>query len=72
MKEKLEYIGRVFEEGSGTIFMNWTCSGIRFEYSGRILMADLEAICGREVETDEHGKPLNKEFRKTWPYGISG
>ena len=68
MKEKLEYIGRVFEDESGIIFMNWTCSGVRFEYSGRILMADLEAVCGREVETDEHGNPLSKEFRKTWPY----
>lgn len=61
----LQRLGRIYESSKQELFMNWTCSGLRFQFQGTCLVAELQAICGEEYEN-----PFDKKssMRKTWPY----
>lgn len=58
----IEKSGRVFTDKDGTIYLNWTNSGVRFQFTGTSLLADLEAVCGMELSEEE------REGRETWPH----
>lgn len=63
---KVQRLGRTFEGPDMEIFMNWTCSGIRFAFTGTCLIAGLRAICGEEEDRSQLDGTIVK--RKTWPY----
>ena len=73
-------IGRTFyEEKSGVLYMNWTCTGIEFIFKGTCLIADLCAFNGEEdevvwvpdlgggTESTPGVVKRHQEKRKTWP-----
>lgn len=62
----LQRLGRTYTGANGEIFMNWTCSGLRFKFRGTCLIAQLNALCGEEKDIN----PLDgtTSDRKTWPY----
>jgi len=64
--EKIRRVGRTFEGPGDALFMNWTCSGIRFEFTGTFLAAELHAVYGEEEEQNQFDGTAIK--RKTWPY----
>ncbi|MFA9463944.1 MAG: hypothetical protein ACERKN_06590 [Velocimicrobium sp.] len=64
--ENVTRLGRTYDGLDGAIFMNWTCSGLRFKFKGTCLIANLNAIYGEE--TDNCSFDGSENIRKTWPY----
>lgn len=64
--EKLQTLGRIYEASQGDLFMNWTCSGLRFLFKGSCLIAELNAIPGEEMDRNPFDSTISK--RKLWPY----
>lgn len=64
-REKLQKLGRVYEGAKQELFIDWTCSGLRFHFQGTCLLAELGAL-----PSDEYENPFDKASpsRKTWPY----
>lgn len=64
--EKMQRLGRIFDGENGEVFMNWTCSGLRFRFKGTCLIGELNALAGEEIDIN----PLDgtTSSRKTWPY----
>lgn len=65
-KNKLQRLGRTYDAADGDIYINWTCSGIRFKFTGSSLVAELGGICGEETDINLFDGTSSK--RKTWPY----
>ncbi len=63
--DKLQKLGRIYEGVNQELFINWTCSGLRFHFQGTCLLAELGAL-----SSDEYENPFDKASpsRKTWPY----
>lgn len=64
-KNKLERLGRTYDAHDGDIYINWTCAGIRFKFTGLSLVAELGGICGEEIDINPFDGTSSK--RKTWP-----
>jgi lysophospholipase L1-like esterase len=61
--------GRTFWHDDGTLYLNWTCSGVSFSFTGTTLLAEMTAVPGAELEM---GRPMPfapaaPTERKTWP-----
>jgi hypothetical protein len=64
--DKLQGLGRIYEGPEGELYMNWTCSGLRFKFKGTYLAAELSAMAGEELDRDPFfGTTKNRE---TWPF----
>jgi lysophospholipase L1-like esterase len=61
--------GRTFLHENGTLFLNWTCSGVSFNFTGTTLLAEMVAVPGAELEMgrDTPFAPPKPTERKTWP-----
>jgi lysophospholipase L1-like esterase len=61
--------GRTLLHENGILFLNWTCSGVSFNFTGKTLLADLYAVPGAELEMgrDMPFAPPKLTERKTWP-----
>ncbi|MDF2941860.1 MAG: hydrolase family protein [Herbinix sp.] len=61
----IQRLGRTLDGSNGELYMNWTCSGLRFNFKGACLLAELSAYYGEEYEN-----PFDRTTgaRKTWPY----
>ena len=64
--DNMQRLGRTFDGQCGEIFMNWTCSGLRFMFKGTNLIAELGAVFGEEIDINPLDGTTTK--RKTWPY----
>ena len=64
--EKVQRLGRTFDGPNGEIFMNWTCSGLKFRFKGNCLIAQMDAFAGEE--TDINSIDGTTSCRKTWPH----
>lgn len=64
--ESIQKLGRTYIGANGELFMNWTCSGLRFSFTGTSLLAELEAFYGEECDVNQKDGSIS--YRKTWPY----
>ena len=64
--EKIQRLGRTYEAPTGDLYMNWTCSGVRFLHTGSCLLAQLKVIPGEEL--DRNPMDGSVSTRKLWPY----
>ncbi len=61
-KQSVQLLGRILKSRDGVLYLGWTNTGIRFQYTGTFLIAGLRGMCGTEQQD-----PL-QPGRKTWPY----
>lgn len=64
--ESIERLGRIYDGPNGEVFMNWTCSGLRFHFKGTCLIAELNAYYGEEIDKVPFDGSIVK--RKLFPY----
>lgn len=65
-KQQLLRLGRTYDGPNKEIYMNWTCSGIRFQFRGTYLIVEMNALPGEEEERNPFNGSVSK--RETWPY----
>lgn len=64
-KDIIKWIGRTYtEKEQNTIFFNWTCSGMEFEFTGEYLLAKFSAYSAIEFE----GMTADAPQRVVWPW----
>lgn len=64
--EHLHMLGRTYYTREDTLYFNWTCSGVRFGFTGSSLAISVNALPAPEQELD----PMTGTFhtRDTWPW----
>jgi lysophospholipase L1-like esterase len=62
----IQRLGRTYDGPNKEIFMNWTCSGLKFRFKGSYLVAEMNALSGEE--TDSNPFDGTTSSRKTWPF----
>lgn len=64
---QMKQLGRTFyHEKSGVLYMNWSCAGLEFVFTGTTLLAEVTAVAGTELE----GMPWdeNAPTHQNWPW----
>ena len=64
---QMKQLGRTFfYEKSGVLYLNWSCTGLEFEFTGTTLLAEVTAAAGTEFE----GMPWdeNAPTHPNWPW----
>lgn len=64
--QNLQRLGRTYDGANGELFLNWTCSGIRFQFRGTCLAVQFNALpCDESDIIPFDGTAIH---RKEWPY----